>query len=115
MDGSLIRVRPAGHPRLPSSLVSEAEPTPSALIITSSFARVQLEFEAIASLVIIVLNSIMICKPVSLREQFATQAMAELGMCKYVFLTSGGRAVGGHMELERDGFCNTQRNSAMIG
>ena len=90
MDGSLIRVRPARHPRLPSSLVSEAEPIPSALIKTSSFALIQLEFEAIASLVVVVLNSIMICKPVSLREQFATQAMAELGMCKYVFLTSGG-------------------------
>ena len=38
-----------------------------------------------------------------LREQFATHAMAELGMCKYVFVTSGGRAVGGHRELERDG------------
>ena len=73
------------------------------MIIASSFALIQLEFEAIASLVVVVLNSIMICKPVSLREQFATQAMAELGMCKYVFLTSGGRAVGGHMELERDG------------
>ena len=66
------------------------------LLWSSSFVRVQLVFEAIASLVIIVLNSIMICKPVSLREQFATQAMAELGMCKYVFLTSGGKAIGGH-------------------
>ena len=105
---------PRGHPRLPSSLVSEAEPIPSALIKTSSFALIQLEFEAIASLVVVVLNSIMMCKPVSLREQFATQAMAELGMCKYVFLTSGGRAVGGHMELERDGCDLTLRYKTII-
>ena len=97
---------PRGHPRLPSSLVSETEPTPSASIIASSFVRVQLVFEAIASFVIIVLNSIMICKPVSLREQFATQAMAELGMCKYVFLTSGGKAIGGHRSSREMADCS---------
>ena len=37
------------------------------------------------------------------RGQLATPSMSELDMCKYVFLTSGGEAVGGHVSSSEDG------------